>query len=738
MKLLFLIPLLFSANCFAQCITGTVLCDNKPVEYAVVSIKNTDKSTTTDSTGKFKLCGAFAENSLEIMLLGYRKKTISLSKNSDNQNINLGKINVEQLENELKSVVISGTLQEITKEKSPVPIDIISAQAFKRNVSSNIFDALQQVNGVQPQINCNVCNTGDIHLNGMEGPYTLVTIDGMPIVSSLATVYGLMGIPNSIIDRVEVMKGAASSLYGSEAMAGIINIITKNPASAPLFSIDTYGTSQKEINLDISAKKTFKSTNSLLSANIFSFSNLLDVNNDNFTDIPVQQRFSLFNKWSFVNKNNLQSSLAWRAFYENRWGGELNWKKQFYGGDSVYGENVETKRFEIIGKNYLFNKTNFTLNYSYNYHKQASAYGQTIFNAEQNTAFLQFLYSKNYLKQTFLIGLPIKSVLYKDNTPTVLYTQYGLYRTTFVPGVFVQQQSDEKKRFVLLNSARLDYNTNHGFIFTPRSAVKFVLNEHNIFRLFAGSGYRNVSVFTEDHAALSGSRIVEIKNKLNPEKSWNGTLNHHYFNTFKSLNFSLENTLFYTHFLNKIIPDYTTDVNKIIYDNISGYSVSRGASSSVQLQHVSGNKINIGATYLDVFKNENNKTQKQVYTPELSINANASFVYKSFVLDYFLKTTSPMLLPVQANDYRLKESPWFSIHNLQLSYKSDKRFDVYVGVKNITNFLPENPIMRPHDPFDKKVNDVVDNPNSYSFDTDYNYAPLQGRRFYLGFRYSLF
>lgn len=89
------------------------------------------------------------------------------------------------------------------------------------------------VNGVQPQLNCNVCNTGDIHINGMEGPYTMITIDGMPIVSSLSTVYGLSGIPNSMVQRIEVVKGPASTLYGSEAVGGLINIITKDPSTSP-------------------------------------------------------------------------------------------------------------------------------------------------------------------------------------------------------------------------------------------------------------------------------------------------------------------------------------------------------------------------------------------------------------------------------------------------------------------------------------------------------------------------
>lgn len=109
-------------------------------------------------------------------------------------------------EKKLDEVVITGTLKEVSRMESPVAVEVFKPSYFKKNPTPGIFEALQNVNGVRPQLNCNVCNTGDIHINGLEGPYTMVLIDGMPIVSSLSTVYGLSGIPNSLIERVEVVK----------------------------------------------------------------------------------------------------------------------------------------------------------------------------------------------------------------------------------------------------------------------------------------------------------------------------------------------------------------------------------------------------------------------------------------------------------------------------------------------------------------------------------------------------
>ena len=169
---------------------------------------------------------------------------------SNNDSILLAK---KRLLKQLDEVVVTGTMREMAKEDSPLNIDVLSPKLFQKTSTPNLFEATSLVNGVRPQINCNVCNTGDIHINGMEGPYTLILIDGMPIVSGLSSVYGLMGIPASMIERLEIAKGPAGALYGSEAMGGTINLITKDPKRAPKWYLDYYGTSYNEHNLDLSS-----------------------------------------------------------------------------------------------------------------------------------------------------------------------------------------------------------------------------------------------------------------------------------------------------------------------------------------------------------------------------------------------------------------------------------------------------------------------------------------------------
>ena len=202
----------------------------------------TNYKTETDSLGNYKLEN-IPEGNYKIQIIANSfqtlKKNIIVKKNENT----IVDFELSTIENQLNEVVVSGTLKAVKRLESAVPVEVYSPIFFKKNPTASIYEALQNVNGVRPQLNCGVCNTGDIHINGLEGPYTLVLIDGMPIVSSLSTVYGLSGIPNSLVERIEIVKGPASSLYGSEAVGGLINIITKNPINAPLFSADVFTTS---------------------------------------------------------------------------------------------------------------------------------------------------------------------------------------------------------------------------------------------------------------------------------------------------------------------------------------------------------------------------------------------------------------------------------------------------------------------------------------------------------------
>ena len=725
-------------------IKGKVTSFGKPVEYAGVGLTGTNFGTTTDKNGLFLLKNIpYGAYQLQVHAIGFEKvqKPVTVQEKEGP----VVSVDVKPVESHLGEVVISGTLKESYTSLSPIKVEVYTPTLFKKNPTPSVFEALQMVNGVQPQLNCNVCNTGDIHINGMEGPYTMITIDGMPIVSGLSSVYGLSGIPNSMIERIEVVKGPASTLYGSEAVGGLINVITKSPQKAPLVSVDVFGTSQRELNADVAVKTRVGKATSLLGLNYFNFNNRLDVNNDNFTDVTLQDRISVFNKWSLTRKDNRVATLAARYVYEDRWGGELQWNPEFRGGDSVYAESIYTSRYEIIGAYQLpVSKEKITLQYSYNNHNQNSVYGTTVYKARQNVAFAQLLWDRQFgVRHDVVVGLPFRYTFYDDNTPGTQRPD-GMNRPqhTFLPGIFAQDNLKLTDKLSTLAGIRYDYNSDHGSIFSPRLSFKYAANQNNIFRVSAGNGYRVVNLFTEDHAALSGAREVVIRNELKPERSQNINLNYQTFINHDKGFIGLDGSLFYTYFTNKIVGDFLSNDQQIIYDNLAGHAVSKGITLNTDFTFTYPLKVILGATLMDVYsveENEDGEMEKlpQIYAPPVSGTFAVSYTINKIglSLDYTGRVNGPMPLPVVENDYRPDRSPWFSIQNLQLTKKVRNGLEVYGGIKNLLNFLPKDVILRPFDPFDKRIDE--DNPNGYSFDPSYIYAPIQGRRTFLGLRWTL-
>lgn len=740
-RLLFILWLTCSAAA-AQTgvLRGTVMSGGKPVEFAHVRISGTQHGTTTDSLGRFFIANVSeGRHTIQFSSIGYHplKMTTAITRGETS----LLTAELQEDNAQLEAVVVTGTMKEVTRSASPISIEVYSPTFFRKNPTPSIFESLGIVNGVQPQINCNVCNTGDIHINGLEGPYTMILIDGMPIVSSLSTVYGLSGIPNSMVKRMEIVKGPASTLYGSEAVGGVINIITKDASSSPHWKADIFGTSVGEYNVDVAGHFKVNKSSALLGVNYFNYTQPADINHDNFTDVTLQKRTSIFNKWNFYRPSGENASLALRYVHEDRWGGELQWTPEYRGTDIYYGESIFTRRAEAIG-NYQFNGAeHINLDYSYNYHHQDSYYGTAKFLANQQVAFAQLRWNKQVGKHDLLTGLPFRFTYYDDNTPgTANASGENKPSQTILPGLFVQDEIRFSDKMTTLLGLRYDHHNIHGNIFTERVSLKYSPDKSNTFRLTAGSGFRVVNLFTEEHAALTGARQVEVKNDLKPEQSWNANFNYSTIITHRNGYINLDASLFYTYFTNKIVGDFNTDPNKIIYDNLNGYAVSKGITFNSDFAFGSSLKFLAGITVMDVYRVDHQISENripQLHAPRFSGTFSASYTFGNLGLsaDVTGKVNGPMYLPVVPNDYRPDLSPWFALVNVQLTKTVGTNWEIYGGVKNLLNFIPQDPLLRPFDPFDKNVG--VNNPYGYTFDTSYNYAPMQGIKGFLGVRYTL-
>lgn len=732
-KTLLIIIFYFTANSlYAQvenaAIVGSVTSNGQPVAFANVAIKDTGYGSPTDENGKFIIENVKPGNyTILISAVGYspEKREITLKSGNDH----LLEIEITETLSYLNQVVITGTMKETFIKDSPVKVEVITAQFLQKNPTNNIIEAVQTINGVQEQINCGVCGTNDIHINGMEGPYTLVLIDGMPIMSALASVYGFNGIPTSLVERIEIIKGPSSTLYGSAAVGGVINIITKRPEDMPLVSFNTFYTSHHEWNTDLAVTPDLgDKVKTTFSGNFYRNQYRMDHNEDNFTDIPLNNRLSLFNRWSIQRDFDRRADIAIRYYTEKRFGGTMQWQPEDRGSSIIYGESIYTDRLELIGAYQLpLQAENVRIEYSYNLHKQDSYYGDTYYKADQAVYFANFIWDKSIKNHDLILGTTLRYDFYEDNSLA------NTNEKQFIPGVFLQDEWKISDRTRLLAGTRLDHYKEHGFIISPSLNIKQDISTYTTARLNLGTGFRRVNLFTEDHAVLTGSRTVLIKEDLKPEQSYNATLNlNHVYSLGNSVG-NLDFDAFYTYFNNKIIPDYETDPGLIIYENLGGNAITRGISFGIQQEFTFPLNVSLGGTFQDVFEiseDENNNTQKtpQIFAPKFSGTFIMGYNFDKIKtsIDYTGRVMGTQHLPTYPEPFsRPEKSPWYSIQNVQVTKELNHGLQIFGGIKNIWNWTQDSPLINPENPFGE------------NFDTAYAWGPLQQRRFYMGLRLNI-
>ena len=205
----------------------------EPVAYASVAIENTHNGTTTDENGDFYFRGLKSgKYTLLISCVGYKNTKYELEVSRDK--VGHAHIYLEPEVMKLGEVVVSANRNETNRKEAPVVVSVMTAEQFDKNNAQDLVQTLGYQSGVRVEYSCQNCGFPQVRINGLDGPYTQLLIDSKPIMSALSGVYGLEQIPVNMIERVEVVKGGGSALFGANAIAGTINIITKEPSNPSL------------------------------------------------------------------------------------------------------------------------------------------------------------------------------------------------------------------------------------------------------------------------------------------------------------------------------------------------------------------------------------------------------------------------------------------------------------------------------------------------------------------------
>ncbi|MFT4681295.1 MAG: outer membrane receptor for ferrienterochelin and colicins [Granulosicoccus sp.] len=746
---------LLSSSVFAQTfsITGVITDGMEPVPFANLVLKGLGNGTAADIEGKFTLENVTAgDYQLQVSVVGFMplKKDVSIG----GQNIDMGKMTLSPSVLGLDEVVITGTMKETFVSASPIKIDVItSAYLTKTSMPTNLVESVNLINGVNEVVGCGVCYTNSITINGLPGSYTAILVDGSPLYGNLASVYGLNSIPTSMIDRMEVIKGPNSTLYGSEAVAGVINIITKKPKDQPRLDINFMGTTHAEFFGDFAVSSRIGKVHNTSGASVAYGDVYEDDNSDGFGDFVSLDRVSVFSKWQIDRKEDKRATIMAKYYYEDRRNGvEEFMQNRAYrtlrGSDSIYGESIYTQRAEVFGTYDLPTNEHFWIDYSFSFHDQDSYYGADSYKANQYIGFANFIWNRKIKKHDLLVGLTGRYQWYDDNTVATADTINNFTKSQVVPGIFIQDDWEiVKYKFSLLGGARLDYYSAHGPIVSPRLSMKYKPGTWTTIRGNFGTGFKIVNLFTEDHAFVSGQREVVIEGTLKPEQSFNGSLNFNHILTLGSTQGSIDIDGFYTHFTNKIIPNYDNP-GEIVYRNTEGHASTWGASATINHAFRFPLKTNLGFTYQNASETSLNATGETERNPIL-FSSDWSGVFSLIYtirkigvdIAYSGNITGPMQLPeiydltdegIPSSTPRPDRSVPFFLDNIQIS-KTIKKINlrVFVGLENIMDYKQSvSPLSGTNDP-----NHAIGF-SSY-FDTSYAYAPIHGREIYAGIRWFL-
>lgn len=734
---IFLFVIFSSTHSFSQNLTGNVKGENEnkkvPLDGAVVKWINTTKGTATDEKGKFELSAeGITDRRIIVSNIGYKKDTLNVSGVSFIEIILIPDASTETIvvEDEQSSTFISDDAAKT---------EVITSQELVKDACCDLSGCFGKNSSVEVAVTDIITDSKELKILGLEGVYTQILIDNMPMMNGLNVKYGVSSIPGTMIDRITISKGSNSVINGYESISGIMNVILKNYDNSDGFLFNGFVNSmlEKQVNINMTNKLN-RNINTIFTFHSAQKSNRVDENNDGFLDNPLLTRYTLFNKWNFLNeKNKSEINVAGRYWNEERIGGQNSYDiNRNEGSNLIYGQTAKVNSLDgYLRYAKAFDETRgIKFYFNANYYNQNSYYGITNYDAVQNNFAVMGFYEFEVFGEFILkTGLSYKYLNINEDI-TYLDTTYKTYSGNYlknesIPGIFAEKSINIlNEKATLMTGVRLDYHNEYGMIFTPRILFRYQPENEIVFRVSAGTGFRTVSLFSDNLNLLASSRNIIIAEELNPEKIFNYGADILYYFDAGSFAGSLNLDFYRTVFSNKIIPDYDTNPSEVIFANLNGTAFSNVFQTEANINLARNFDLKLAYKLIDLQYEDDGVFYQQPFNSTHRFFSSFSYLNDSWAISSGLQWFGIQLIPSTSSNpvlyQRPEQSESYAMVNLQFNKFFDY-FEMYAGIENVLDFTQDFPIISANDPF-----------GPY-FDTSFIWGPTKGREFYFGFRLSL-
>jgi outer membrane receptor for ferrienterochelin and colicins len=560
-SIIFILPLFANAqNTFKAVIKDKDTKEN--LVSVTADIKKLNLGAASDTNGILNIHN-IPNGTYEIVFssIGYEKKEMEFSFPMAAQPV---EILMEKESGELSNIIVTTTRTNSRIEDIPIRVEVIAKDEVNEETNikpTNISKLLLESSSIQAQQTSAVNGNVSIRLQGLDGKYTQLLKDGFPLYGGFAQGLSIMQIPPLDLKQVEIIKGSSSSLYGSDAIAGIINLISKQPQKKRELTFLINQTSLAGTDADVYFSKRWKKVGfSFLSAN--NFQEARDVNKDGFSDVPKTKTFNIAPTFYYYFNPSTTLRFGVNGTYDNRKGGDMLVLNKHKDCLHKYFEEDNSNRFSSqlqFDKKYGENKS-LTIKNSVSYFNRGIDETSYTFEGTQKSSYSEAALNFKFGQQKFVAGINVTSEKFtEDSVKSHLKRDYN-YVTT---GFFLQDDWKPTEKFSLEAGLRTDYQNQFGFFVLPRLAVMYKFSKEFYMRVGSGLGYKLPTIFSTEAEEAGINKIQPLSKNIKAEKSTGGNLDFNYKKRLgdeSSLTFN--QSFFITQINNPLVLDTFSFVNK--------------------------------------------------------------------------------------------------------------------------------------------------------------------------------